>query len=96
MAQTTNINPSASAKVIFEDSIRQKPRQANLTIDVVIPVLNEESCIGGLLHDVMVAKSRDWFQIQNIYVISDASTDKEQLLEKWRSLHPSETPAYEP
>jgi len=76
VAQTTNIDPSASAKVIFEGSIRQKLRQANLTIDVVIPVLNEESCIEGLLHDVMMARNHDWFQIQNIYVISDASTDQ--------------------
>ena len=76
VAQTTNIDPSASAKAIFEGSIRQKPRQARITIDVVIPVLNEESCIEGLLHDVMMARSHDWFQIQNIYVISDASTDQ--------------------
>jgi len=76
VAQTTNIDLSTSAKVIFEGSIRRKQRQANLTIDVVIPVLNEESCIEALLQDVMIPRSHDWFQIQNIYVISDASTDQ--------------------
>jgi len=76
VVQITNINPSASPKVIFEGSIRQKPRQAKLIVDVVIPVLNEESCIEGLLHDVMMARNHDWFQMQNIYVISDASTDQ--------------------
>lgn len=49
---------------------------AVMTVDLVIPALNEESCIGGLLHDVMTAKQDAWFQIQNIYVISDASTDR--------------------
>ena len=65
---TTEILPSATS--------RTQLQQARITIDVVIPAFNEESCIEGLLHDVMIAKSRDWFQIQNIYVISDASTDQ--------------------
>ena len=65
---TTEILPSATS--------RTQLQQVRITIDVVIPVLNEESCIEGLLHDVIIAKSRDWFQIQNIYVISDASTDQ--------------------
>ena len=47
-----------------------------ITIDIVIPAFNEGSCIESLLHDVMMARQRDWFQIQNIYVISDASTDQ--------------------
>jgi len=64
---TTEILPSSTS--------RTQPLQARITIDVVIPALNEESCIEGLLHDVMMVRSRDWFQIQNIYVISDASTD---------------------
>lgn len=76
VVQTTNIDPSASAKVIFESSIRRKPRQASLTVDVVIPAFNEGDCIEGVLHDVTVAQQHDWFQIQNIYVISDASTDE--------------------
>ncbi len=67
---------SAAAEVLPRDATREASLQARITIDVVIPALNEESCIEGLLHDVMIAKSRDWFQIQNIYVISDASTDQ--------------------
>ena len=50
--------------------------QAEITIDVVIPAFNEGSFIEGLLHDVMMARQHDWFQVQNIYVISDASTDQ--------------------
>jgi len=53
-----------------------KPLQAVITVDVVIPAFNEENCIADLLHDVMTAKQDDLFQIQNIYVISDASTDQ--------------------
>ena len=69
-------NTSQAAEVLPADTIRVKPLQAEITIDVVIPALNEESCIEGLLHDVMMARQRGWFQIQNIYVISDASTDQ--------------------
>ncbi len=58
------------------DMIREKPLRTETTIDVVIPAFNEGSCIQRLLHDVMMAKQHDWFQIQNIYVISDASTDQ--------------------
>ena len=50
--------------------------QTEITVDVIIPALNEESCIEGVLHDVVLARQDDWFQIQNIYVISDASTDQ--------------------
>ena len=49
---------------------------AAMTIDVVIPAFNEASCIESMLRDVIMAKQHDWFQIQNIYVISDASTDQ--------------------
>jgi len=62
--------------VILLDTARVKPLQAEITIDVVIPAFNEGSCIEGLLHDVMMARQHDWFQIQDIYVISDASTDQ--------------------
>jgi len=50
-------------------------RRAYLRVDIVIPAYNEENCVGDVLRDVMVAKQSDWFRIQNIYVISDASTD---------------------
>lgn len=50
--------------------------QVQITIDVFIPAFNEESCIEGLLHDVMTARQYEWSQIQNIYVLSDASTDQ--------------------
>ncbi len=65
---TTEVLPSATS--------RRQLLQARITVDIVIPVLNEGSCIEGLLHDVMRARQHDWFQIQNIYVISDASTDQ--------------------
>ncbi len=58
------------------DATGEKPLQAQITVDVVIPAFNEGSCIEGLLHDVIMARQHDWFQIQNIYVISDASTDQ--------------------
>jgi len=54
----------------------EKLREAVGTVDVVIPAFNEGSCIEGVLHDVVMARQDDWFQIQNIYVISDASTDQ--------------------
>jgi glycosyltransferase involved in cell wall biosynthesis len=55
---------------------KEKSQEAKLTVDIVIPAFNEGSCIDALLHDVMTARQRDWFQIRNIYVISDASTDE--------------------
>lgn len=63
-------------ELLPSDTTREKPPRAEITIDVVIPAFNEESCIERLLHDVMRAKQLDWFQIQNIYVISDASADQ--------------------
>ena len=65
-----------AAQLFPSDMTREKPPRAEITIDVVIPAFNEGSCIEHLLHDVMKAKQQDWFQIQNIYVISDASTDQ--------------------
>jgi len=56
--------------------IKGKPLQAVITVDVVIPAFNEGNCIADLLHDVLTARQDDLFQIQNIYVISDASTDQ--------------------
>jgi len=69
-------NISAATEVFPSDTTRKKLPRAEITIDVVIPAFNEESCIESLLHDVMMTKQHDWFQIQNIYVISDASTDQ--------------------
>ncbi|GAI94014.1 unnamed protein product, partial [marine sediment metagenome] len=63
-------NKSGDTGVIPSGTTRVKPRQAAITIDVVIPAFNEASCIGGVLRDVMMARRHDWFQIQNIYVIS--------------------------
>jgi len=63
-------------RVVLSDTTWVKPLQAEITIDVVIPAFNEASCIEGVLRDVMMARQHDWFQIQNIYVISDASTDQ--------------------
>ncbi|MFC1994705.1 glycosyltransferase [Chloroflexota bacterium] len=48
---------------------------AQLRIDVVIPAYNEEDFVSDVLWDVTAAKQSDWFRIENIYVISDASTD---------------------
>ena len=46
-----------------------------LRVDIVIPAYNEEDYVGDVLQDVMVAIQGDWFRIENICVISDASTD---------------------
>ncbi len=67
---------SEATGIVLWDTTRVKPREAKITIDVVIPAFNEGSCIEGLLHDLIMAKQHDWFQIQDIYVISDASTDQ--------------------
>ena len=63
-------------EVVPIDTTAEKHRQAVATVDVVIPAYNEVSCIEGVLHDVIIARQDDWFEIQNIYVISDASTDQ--------------------
>jgi cellulose synthase/poly-beta-1,6-N-acetylglucosamine synthase-like glycosyltransferase len=69
-------NTQGAAGVIPSDTTRVKPLQAEIIIDVTIPAFNEGSCIEDLLHDVMTAGQDDWFQTQNIYVISDASTNQ--------------------
>lgn len=62
--------------IVLWDATKENPREAIVTVDIVIPVFNEGSCIRGLLHDVMLARQDNWFQIQDIWVISDASTDQ--------------------
>ncbi len=69
-------NKSESTAVSPLDTARVEPSQTQITVDVAIPALNEEGCIEGLLDDVMMAREQDWFKIQNIYVISDASADQ--------------------
>ncbi len=65
-----------TSRVILWDTIEDEPKLAAVTVDIVIPAFNEGSCIEGLLNDVIMAKQDDWFQIQHIYVVSDASTDQ--------------------
>ncbi len=69
---------SEASEVLPKDTTREIPLRVEIMIDtdVVIPVLNEESCIEDLLYDVVMSRKHDWFQIQNIYVISDASMDQ--------------------
>ena len=62
--------------IALRDTTEEKTREVVVAIDVVIPAFNEECFIRDVLRDVMMAKQDDWFQIQNIYVISDASTDQ--------------------
>jgi glycosyltransferase involved in cell wall biosynthesis len=47
----------------------------SLVVEVVVPVFNEEACIGDLLSDLRGVADGDAFMIGNIRVISDASTD---------------------
>lgn len=47
-----------------------------LKVDIGIAAYNEENCIGALLLDISWSKEESWFQIRNVYVISDASTDE--------------------
>ncbi len=51
-----------------------------LRVDVAIPAYNEEFRISGILQDVVSSIPCDWFQVQHIYVISDASTDQTEEL----------------
>jgi len=67
---------SITRGTVLSDKATEKLREGVVTVDVVIPAFNEGSCIKGVLQDVVVARQDDWFQIQNIYVISDASTDQ--------------------
>ena len=48
---------SVTTEVLPTDTIRVKPLQARITIDVVIPALNEERCVEGLLHNVMISRN---------------------------------------
>ncbi len=67
---------STTRGAVLSDKTKERLREAVVTVDVVIPAFNEGSCIGGVLHDVVMARQDDWFLIQNIYVISDTSTDQ--------------------
>jgi len=71
-----HVDKSVATGVVLLDTTRVKPLQPEITVDAVIPAFNEGSCIESVLHDVLMARQHDWFQIQNIYVISDASTDQ--------------------
>jgi glycosyltransferase involved in cell wall biosynthesis len=48
----------------------------SLEVDIVIAAYNEQLCISDILQDVVSSSQSDWFQVQNIYVVSDASTDQ--------------------
>jgi len=67
---------SVEREVSTSDTTVKKHRKTLVTVDVVIPAFNEGSCIEGVLEDVIAARQEDWFKIQNIYVISDASADE--------------------
>jgi len=49
----------AAAEVLPGDTTRETPLRARLTIDIVIPALNEESFIENVLHDMNMAKQYD-------------------------------------
>ena len=63
-------------EVHLSGTTAEERRMAIATVDVVIPAFNEERCIEDVLCDVTAAREDDWFEIQSIYVISDASTDQ--------------------
>lgn len=63
-------------EVLTKELASRTSLQTEMMIDIVIPVFNEGDCIESLLCDVITAKQHEWFQIQRIYVISDASTDQ--------------------
>jgi len=63
-------------EAVIADTTVEMRRQAVATIDIIIPAYNEEDFVGDVLWDVMAAKQSDWFRIENICVISDASTDR--------------------
>ena len=62
------------SEAVWEREVKWK--EAAATVGIVVPAFNEGRCIEGLLNDLIVARQEDWFSIQNIYVISDASTDQ--------------------
>ncbi len=72
----TNRVTQMTRRALPWDTIKDELQQATATVDIVIPAFNEGSCIEGLLNDVVMAKQDNWFEIQHIYVISDASTDQ--------------------
>lgn len=49
--------------------------KGRLRANIVIPAYNEERNIGSLLSDVCSQIKDSWFDIDTIYVVSDASTD---------------------
>jgi len=95
IASATQLQPSTDTIVVrptesreagdtvTENTTGESPKQKVATVDIVIPAFNEERCIEEVLRDVSRAWQPDWFQMQNIYVISDASTDKtEDIVER--------------
>jgi len=63
-------------EVLTKELASRTSLQTEMMVDIVIPVFNEGDCIESLLCDVITAKQHEWFQVQRIYVISDASTDQ--------------------
>ncbi len=63
-------------RVVPKDTIKGEPRQAAARVDIIVPAFNEGSCIEGLLNDMVLASQDNWFAMQHICVISDASTDQ--------------------
>jgi len=49
-----------------------------LMVDIAIPVYNEEFRIANILQDVVSSIRSDWFQLNNIFIISDSSTDRSE------------------
>jgi len=84
-----NIDAAGSAeqgkgsKVIPTDAASKIKQNKTMTVDIVIPAFNEERCIEDILRDVSLSRPAEWFQVQNIFVISDASTDRtEETVER--------------
>ena len=71
-----NAGAPAAERDVPGDTTRAGPGQAVATVDIVVPAFNEGGCIEGLLKDLFMAKQDGWFRIQQIYVISDGSTDQ--------------------
>jgi glycosyltransferase involved in cell wall biosynthesis len=67
---------SSEREDAVSDTTAEKRFEAVATVDVVIPAFNEANCIEGVLHDVIMARQDNRFKIENIYVLSDASTDQ--------------------
>lgn len=71
-----NITTRTRAGSSVSKEVSKKSKLGLLTVDIIIPVFNEEGCIEHILHDVITSARHKWFQIENIYVISDASIDR--------------------